>query len=121
MSKQILVIEDSQASMDIMADLLAGDGHNVKTAKTAKEGIEKALTDKPDIIIIDVKLPDMNGIDVCRKIRETLPQEKTKIIMITAYVDAIDVVGARKAGADDFSVKTENMENFRKTLDKFVN
>lgn len=120
MSKKILVIEDSQASTEIMIALLTEQGHKVKSASTGKDGIAKALSEKPDIVVIDVMLPDMNGIEVCRKIRETLTSKETKIIMITAYIDAIDVVGAKKAGADDFSVKTEDMQNFKKALEKLI-
>lgn len=120
MSKRILVIEDSAASAEIMTDFLKNNGHSATVAATGKEGIEKAVADKPDIIVIDVMLPDINGIEVCRAIRQTLSAKETKIIMITAYIDAIDVVGARKAGADDFSVKTDDMHNFQKTLEKYV-
>ena len=120
MSKKILVIEDSPAATEIVTQLLTGKGHKVTSVATGNEGIAKAIADKPDVIIIDVVLPDMNGIEVCKNIRKTLDSNQTKIIMITGFIDAIDVVSAKKAGADDFCVKTEDMQNFKDAFEALI-
>jgi DNA-binding response OmpR family regulator len=120
MPKKVLIIEDSPAMVEIMSEILIDEGCRVNSAQTGKEGIAKAISEKPDIVVLDVMLPDINGIEVCKKIRESLGAGYPKIIIITGIIDAIDVVGAKKAGADDFCVKTQDMQPLKDALKKLI-
>jgi two-component system alkaline phosphatase synthesis response regulator PhoP len=85
-------------------------GFEVITAGNGKDGVERAMTGQPDLAVIDTLLPDTDGFEVCRQIRSLAPSEKIKIIVMTGSVDAIDAVKARRMGADDYVVKTMDME-----------
>jgi DNA-binding response OmpR family regulator len=110
MSKKILIIEDSAASAEMIArELEKINGYEVSIANTGQEGIDAALKEKFDLIIIDIVLPDINGLTACKIIKEKLGAKSPKIITETGVIDAADAVAARKAGADDFCVKTSDM------------
>ena len=101
--KRVLVVDDDEAIVDMFTDLLERDGRfEVRTASTGYDaGI---LTEKfrPDILLLDFKLPDINGNAVCRTIRANPNFEHIKIIVISGVADPDEVEDLRAAGADDF-------------------
>lgn len=108
MEKKLLIIDDSEQDRKIMRRFLSKAGFDdIAMAETGELGVEKAVSQKPDIIILDTLLPGINGFEVCRRIREAAGSH-SKIIIMTGNVDAIDAVEARKAGADDYCVKTSD-------------
>ncbi|MCX5700520.1 MAG: response regulator transcription factor [Candidatus Omnitrophica bacterium] len=109
MPKKILLIEDSMASADFTSKALESEGYEVSLAKNGAEGFQKAVQGGFDLVIIDIMLPDVNGLEVCREIKVKLAKECPKLIALTGVIDAIEAVAARKAGADDFCVKTKDM------------
>jgi DNA-binding response OmpR family regulator len=109
MAKKILVIEDSPTALSLITTILENEGYKTIGAKTGQEGVEKVVLEKPDLIIIDTLLPDVDGFEVCRQIRQNQATEFPKIIIMTGVVDAIDAVKARKSGADDYCVKTQDL------------
>lgn len=100
----ILIIDDEENIRATLFDIFTAFGYRVELAATCIEGIDKAKNLKPELILLDTKLPDCNGIDVCREIKQKL-KLPAKIIVYTGKIDAIDAVEARRAGADDFCVK----------------
>ena len=81
---------------------------DISGAENGEEGIAKAGELKPDLIVLDTMLPDIIGFEVCAKIRQKYPDLPIKIVMTTGGVDAVDALRARKAGADDYCVKTSD-------------
>src|ERR1044072_9470906 len=79
------------------------EGYEVAVARDGKEGLEKALTERPDIILLDVMLPLMSGIDVCRTLRKR--GSETPILMLTARSQEVDKVVGLDVGADDYVTK----------------
>ncbi len=109
MAIKALLIDDNEQDRWIMKRFLAKAGiMEVITAEEGEEGIRKARTERPDIIILDTVLPKMDGFEICKKIRADVKNRQPKIIMLTGSVDAIDVIKARLAGADDYCVKTSD-------------
>ena len=109
MANKILVIDDNSDDLLIIKRCLNEAGYKeVITAGDAKEGIQKAGDERPELVIIDTILPEMDGFEVCRRIREFLDPAGHKIIVITGSVDAVDAVRARKSGADDYCAKTSS-------------
>lgn len=110
MGKRILVVDDEKSIVDILRLNLQKEGYTVSEAYDGAEAVEKALAenseDRPDLILLDVMLPEMNGFDVCKKIREnsTVP-----IVMITAREDEVDKVLGLEIGADDYVTKPFSM------------
>lgn len=102
MSKKILIVEDDQSILDIIKYNLKKEGFVTIEAKDGEEAIEKALSQNPDLILLDLMLPKLDGISVCLKLRETLT---TPIIMVTARAEEIDRILGLELGADDYISK----------------
>jgi len=103
MKESILLIEDEPALQSTLGLRLRGEGYIVETAKDGTEGFEKATTSPFDLIILDVMLPDRNGFDVCRDIRQA--GLATPILFLTARNQTTDKVIGLKLGADDYVTK----------------
>lgn len=102
MAKKILVIEDEDKILQLIKKYLEKEMFSVLTAADGKLGLEKALTEKPDLVVLDLMLPGLSGLDVCREIRKT---RKTPIIMVTAKTQEIDKLVGLELGADDYITK----------------
>ncbi|NLJ70288.1 MAG: response regulator transcription factor [Clostridiaceae bacterium] len=106
MSAKILVVDDEQNIVEILRENLEREGYETIAAYDGKTALELALSDDPDLILLDCMLPEMDGFDVCRKLRqETL----VPIIMLTAKSEEIDKVLGLELGADDYIVKPFSM------------
>ena len=100
---QILVVDDEAAFRDVLCEVLAKKGHTVRSGGTAAEALLQLEKGNFDLMICDLRLPDMSGLDLLRKCRETTPQ--MHFIMISAYGDIETAVEAVKLGADDYLTK----------------
>ena len=106
--RKVLIVEDSPTALEMMKNVLETEGYEVAGAVNGKEGVAKAKTEAPDLIIIDTVLPDTDGFEVCRKIRGAASAKSCRIIITTGKVDAVDAGKARVVGADDYIVKTSD-------------
>jgi DNA-binding response OmpR family regulator len=106
MSDRILIIEDEIALQETLAYNLKKQGYDVEIASTGPSGLELAHTFHPDLILLDIMLPGMDGFEVCRILRQTIT---TPILMLTARDDEIDRVVGLEVGADDYLVKPFSM------------
>jgi len=104
--KKILIIEDEKSISDIIKFNLVKEGFETDMAYDGKSGLEKALSIKPDLILLDVMLPLMDGFQVCKKIRET---STVPIVMLTAKEEEVDKVLGLELGADDYITKPFGM------------
>ena len=102
MDKLILIIEDEAPIVEILKFNLTKSGYRVLTAYDGAEGYRLALSEKPDLILLDVMLPRMDGFEVCKKVRE---KQSTPIIMLTARDEEVDKVLGLELGADDYCTK----------------
>lgn len=105
-SKKVLIIEDEKSISDIIKFNLTKEGFEVETAYDGQAGLEKALSIKPNLILLDVMLPIMDGFQVCKKIRET---SSVPILMLTAKEEEVDKVLGLELGADDYITKPFGM------------
>ena len=102
MPKKVLIVDDEKAIVDILKFNLVREGYETVEAYDGEDGYNKVLSEKPDLILLDVMLPNMPGFDVCRKVRE---KSNVPIIMLTARTDEIDKVLGLELGADDYITK----------------
>ncbi len=105
-SKKVLIIEDERSIADIIRFNLVKEGFETDTAYDGKTGLEKALAVKPDLILLDVMLPLLDGFSVCKKVRET---SAVPIVMLTAKEEEVDKVLGLELGADDYITKPFGM------------
>ena len=107
MSKKILVVEDERNIVDILTFNLAREGYDTLEALDGAEGLRLALAEDPDLILLDLMLPKMDGFEVCRRLREQ--GRATPIIMLTAREEETDKVLGLELGADDYITKPFSM------------
>jgi len=102
MLAKLLVIDDDAALNEMLAQGLGARGFEIVTALSGKEGIEAALRHRPDLILLDVMMPEMDGWEVCRRLRAAMD---LPIIMLTAKDDRAEVVRGFELGVDDYVTK----------------
>jgi len=103
--KKILIIEDSLTMQRILSFVLEKEGYDVEIANNGAEGLEKARTNKPDLIFTDLMMPIMDGFEVCRQIRADDSLKDTIVIILTSRGQDSDVEKGLQAGADDYLMK----------------
>ena len=105
--KLVLIVEDEKNIVDILRFNLMREGYRTIEAYDGEDGLNKALTQDPDIVLLDVMLPKMNGFDVCRKLREA--GQNVPVIILTAREEETDKVFGLEIGADDYMTKPFSM------------
>ena len=99
---RILIIEDEEAIADLEKDYLELSGFEVEIACQGGEGLKRALEEDFDLVILDLMLPEIDGFEICRQIRD---KKNTPIIMVSAKKDDIDKIRGLGLGADDYMTK----------------
>ncbi len=107
---KILVVDDTPNNVKLLADLLASRGYEVVTAADGDEAIERVRDSRPDLVLLDVMMPRMNGYDACRAIRADPQTGILPVIMVTALDPSGERIKGIEAGADDFLTKPINMQ-----------
>jgi len=104
-ARKILIIEDERDILDLVTHYLEKEGFRVRTAGDGPAGWSAALRDRPDLIILDLMLPGMDGLELCRKIRADASTALTPVMMLTAKAEETDRVVGLELGADDYLTK----------------
>jgi len=112
--RKILIVDDEREIGKSLQQFLTSKGYHVETACSGKEGLEQASAFEPDLVLLDLLLGDMNGIEVLNKIKSSAPE--TQVIMMTAYGDVEEAVSAGKAGAYDFVKKPCDLNEMYKRV-----
>ena len=117
--KTILIVDDEENARLGLSDILEKLGYKTLQALNGQEALEKARQEKPDLVLIDTRMPGTDGIELCRKLKqeEKLP---LKVIVYTGKIDAIDAVKARRCGADDYCIKGTAPRLLIETVEKLL-
>jgi len=118
MSKKILIVDDETGIVDEMKDFLTEEGYEVSTADTVKDGVRLVEEFQPDLMVVDMKLPDDLGIVVLKACREKSPQTKT--IVVTGYVDQKIMDEAEQLGRDAFLAKPFDLVKLIDEIEKLL-
>ena len=121
MKHKILLIEDNESNLYLTTFLLEKSGIEVVSARNGPDGIRMAVQDRPDLIILDIQLPLMDGYAVARKLRTQPGLENLPIIAVTSYAMAGDREWAFEAGCNGYIEKPINPDTFRDEIGKFLN
>jgi len=116
----ILVVEDSPTNMRLITDILQNEGYIVVAAADGEEALEKADSEQPSLIILDVILPKRNGFQVCRQLRSTPDTKDMKIIMLTSKTQDMDRFWGLKQGADVYMTKPFDNEELLANVAKLL-
>lgn len=102
---RILVVDDNSENLEIFRARLASQGYEILTARDGEEGLAKARQALPDLILLDIMMPKVDGIEVCRRLKSDSTFPFTPIVMVTARSDSKDVVAGLTAGGDEYLTK----------------
>ena len=102
---KILIVDDEKDILEFLSYNLRKEGFNILIANNGRKGLEIAKKEEPDLIILDVMMPEMDGIETCEKIRETPSIEDTLILFLTARAEEYSELAGFTAGADDYITK----------------
>jgi len=105
MSRRILVVEDHEENRRIMRDLLTSAGYEMIEAVTGEDGVTMAERERPDLILMDIQLPGIDGYETTRRIKANPALRAIPIIAVTSYALSGDDVKAREAGCNDYVTK----------------
>jgi len=118
--KRILVVEDNMTNMYLIGFILRENGHEVLEATTGEEGVELATKEKPDLILMDIQLPGIDGLEATRRIRESEADEEIPIVALTSYAMTGDRERALNAGCTGYIEKPINPETFMAEIEKYL-
>lgn len=102
---RILIVDDNPTNVKVLQTRLAADGYEIVTAADGEEGLAAARQHTPDLILLDVMMPNLDGFEVCRRLRADAAFPFTPIILVTAMADSKDVVAGLEAGGDEYLTK----------------
>lgn len=118
--KRILLVEDNDTNMYLISFILRKKGYEVLEAKTGEEGVELAIKERPDLIIMDIQLPDIDGLEATRRIRESKADGEVPIIALTSYAMTGDREKALKAGCNGYLEKPINPDTIIGEIEKYI-
>ncbi|MFA6079281.1 MAG: response regulator [Candidatus Omnitrophota bacterium] len=119
-NKKLLVVDDERDFVDIIAERLGAKGFTILKAYDGREGLEKALLEKPDLIVLDIAMPEMNGYDVCIKLKENKDLKDTPVIILTAKFQPNDIEFGREVGADAYLTKPLELDTLLNKVNELL-
>ncbi len=117
---RILIMEDDDDTQGMVRFLLEYRGYDVLVAKNGKNGLEIARSEKPDLILLDLAMPEMDGLSVAHKLKGDPDTKEIPVIAVTAYTMSSDRRMAMNAGCDGFIAKPMNVPDFIAEVEKFL-
>jgi len=120
MAKRLLLVDDSPADLHLISSVLSVSGYQISTAANGEEGLAKAKSERPDLIILDVVMPKMNGFQVCRAIKSTSDIAAVPVILLTSKNQKSDQFWGMKQGADMYLTKPFAPNELLKAAAKYL-
>ncbi|HEU0021195.1 MAG TPA: response regulator [Dehalococcoidia bacterium] len=120
MNIQILLVEDEKISARLLTSALQNEGYQVMLASNGVEGLSKATQYLPDLVILDVMLPGLDGFEVCQRLKDQPATAETPILMLSAKDQASDAAAGRKVGADLYLLKSTELSNILTAVKKLL-
>src|SRR5215467_242406 len=121
MPKTVLVVEDNELNMKLFHDLLEASGYNIVQTRNGLEAIDLARSHRPDLILMDIQLPEISGLEVTKWIKEDDDLKSIPIIAVTAFAMKGDEEKMREGGCEAYLAKPISVAYFIKTLKQFLN
>ena len=103
--KKILIVEDEEDVIELIRYNLAKEGFNCDAAYNGQEALKKAQATLPDLVLLDLMLPEVDGLEVCKRLKSSPQTEHIPIVMVTAKSDEADIITGLELGADDYITK----------------
>jgi len=120
MTKRVLVVEDNELNLKLFCDLLKAHGFMAEPVRDAREALDRARAIRPDLIVMDIQMPHLSGLDLIEAIRGEEKLRHTPIMAVTAYAGEGDEDRVRTAGADAFVSKPITLMRFMDSINALI-
>ncbi len=120
-AKTVLVVEDNDLNMKLFHDLLEAHGYNILQTKDGMEALRLAREHRPDLILMDIQLPEVSGLEVTKWLKEDESLKTIPVIAVTAFAMKGDEEKIREGGCEAYIAKPISVTNFLQTVERFVN
>ncbi len=120
-AKTVLVVEDNELNMKLFHDLLEAHGYNILQTKDGMDALRLAREHKPDLILMDIQLPEVSGLEVTKWIKEDDELKSIPVIAVTAFAMKGDEEKIREGGCEAYIAKPISVTNFLETVQRFLN
>ena len=121
MQKKILVVEDNQMNLELVSDILEAHGYAVIQAQGGQEALQIAREQQPDLILMDIQLPEMDGLEATRLLKASEETKDINVVALTAHAMRGDEEKAREAGCSGYIAKPINTREFAQIVAGFLN
>ena len=121
MTKTVLVVEDNELNMKLFHDLLEAHGINTIETRNGKDVLDIARQNKPDLILMDIQLPEVSGLDVTKWLKADDELKSIPVIAVTAFAMKGDEQKIREGGCEDYISKPISVTHFLETINKYLN
>lgn len=118
--KTVLIVEDNELNMKLFHDLLEAHGYNILEARTGPEALESANEHHPDLILMDIQLPEVSGLEVTQKIKENPDLAEIPVIAVTAFAMKGDEERIRQGGCEDYIAKPISVASFLEKVKRYL-
>lgn len=118
---KVLVVDDEVHIREFLHEILTEDGHEVLTAASGEAALPVAKQEQPDLILLDIKMPGLSGLEVCRRLRADAATQRIRIIILTAFDTRDQLEESIVAGADDFLGKPVQLAELRLRVQSMLN
>jgi two-component system, cell cycle response regulator DivK len=118
--KRILIVEDNHLSLTLLNDFLKVKGYEILKTSEGREAIDLAREKQPDLILMDIRLPDISGFDVTRLLKQDDQTKSIPIIAVTAFATSGDETKALESGCDGYITKPVIIDNLLRTIESFL-
>ncbi len=119
--KTVLVVEDNDLNMKLFHDLLEAHGYNILQTKDGMEALRMAREHRPDLILMDIQLPEVSGLEVTKWIKEDDELKSIPVVAVTAFAMKGDEEKIREGGCEAYIAKPISVANFLETVGRFLN
>jgi len=119
--KKILVVEDEESLLKLESILLTSKGYEVQGVTNGQAALDAIAEEKPDLVLLDIMLPEMDGFEVCRRIKENPQTKDLPVVMLTAKKSREDMARGQQVGADWYITKPFKSVNVIETIQRFLN
>ncbi len=120
MAKTVLIVEDNELNMKLFHDLLESQGYEILQTRYGMEALKMARTERPDLILMDIQLPEVSGLEVTKWLKEDDNLKEIPVIAVTAFAMKGDEEKFREGGCEAYIAKPISVANFLATVDRFL-
>lgn len=121
MSKTVMIVEDNELNMKLFHDLLEARGYDILETRDGMEALKMARDKKPDLILMDIQLPEVSGLEVTKWLKEDDDLRAIPVVAVTAFAMKGDEEKIREGGCEAYIAKPISVSNFLATVEKFLN